>query len=84
MLLNRGAYNGTTLLPPTAIDRLEHPASTYAARAGVKAGYGLGNYASFGGGFELHGHNGGVEGGLAHLAYIPGVRRGGRADLSEE
>ena len=71
MLLGRGSYQGTSLLPPAAIDRLEHPTSTYAARAGMEAGYGLGNYASFGGGFELHGHNGGVEGGLAHLAYIP-------------
>ena len=71
MLLRRGSYNATALLPAAAIERLEHPTSTYAARAGVLAGYGLGNYASFGGGFELHGHDGGVEGGLAHLAYIP-------------
>lgn len=71
MLLRRGSFGATTLLPAAAIDRLEHPASTYAARAGLLAGYGLGNYASFGGGFELHGHDGGVEGGLAHLAYIP-------------
>ena len=71
MLLRRGSFGATTLLKAAAIERLEHPASTYAARAGVAAGYGLGNYASFGGGFELHGHDGGVEGGLAHLAYIP-------------
>ena len=71
MLLGRGSYQGTRLLPPAAIDRLERPTSTYAARAGIEAGYGLGNYASFGGGFEMHGHDGGVEGGLAHLAYIP-------------
>jgi hypothetical protein len=69
MLLNRGTYDGRRLLPEAAIDRLERPTTTYAARAGLRAGYGLGNYASFEGGFELHGHDGGVEGGLASLAY---------------
>lgn len=70
MLLNRGRYEGRELLPPAAIDRLERPTTTYAARAGVTAGYALGNYASFEGGFELHGHDGGVDGGLARLAYL--------------
>ena len=71
LLLGRGTHGDTVLLPPSAMDRLERGTSTYAARAGIAAGYGLGNYTSFGGGFELHGHNGGVDGGLAHLAYIP-------------
>lgn len=69
MLLNRGSYGGRVLLPEAAVDRLERPTTTYAARAGLATGYGLGNYASFGGGLELHGHDGGVEGGLATLAY---------------
>jgi len=69
MLLNRGSYEGRGLLPEAAVDRLERPTTTYAARAGLAAGYGLGNYVSFEGGFELHGHDGGVEGGLATLAY---------------
>jgi hypothetical protein len=71
MLLNRGSYGGTVLLKEAAISRLERPTTTYSAQAGIPSGYGLGNYASFGGGFEMHGHDGGVDGGLAHLAYIP-------------
>lgn len=72
LLLGRGTYGGIAVLPASAIDRLEQATTTLAARAGLRAGYGLGNYTSFGGGFELHGHDGGVDGGLATLAYIPG------------
>ncbi|MBS1805942.1 MAG: beta-lactamase family protein [Acidobacteria bacterium] len=69
--LNRGAVNGTQLVPASEIDRMENPASTWAAREGLAAGYGLSNYWSFNDGFIFHGHNGGVEGGLTELAYMP-------------
>ena len=69
--LNRGAVNGSQLVPTAEIDRMESPASTWAAREGLKAGYGLGNYWNFQDGFVYHGHNGGVEGGLTELAYLP-------------
>ena len=69
--LNRGMVNGKQVVPPAFIDRMESPASTWAAREGMKAGYGLHNYWSFHEGFVYHGHNGGVEGGLTEMAYMP-------------
>jgi hypothetical protein len=50
---------------------MERPATTLAARAGMRSGYGLSNYVTIADGFVFHGHNGGVEGGLTELAYLP-------------
>lgn len=69
--LNRGSVNGTQIAPASDIDRMENPASTWAAREGLRAGYGLSNYWTFNDGFIYHGHNGGVEGGLTEMAYMP-------------
>lgn len=69
--LNRGSVNGTQVVPASEVDRMESPSSTWAAREGLKAGYGLSNYWSFNDGFVFHGHNGGVEGGLTEMAYLP-------------
>jgi CubicO group peptidase (beta-lactamase class C family) len=69
--INRGSFAGVQLLPREAIDRMEVPTTTYAAREGLKIGYGLGNYAVVKGRWVFHGHNGGVEGGLTELAYLP-------------
>lgn len=69
--LNRGAVAGKQIVPASDIDRMEVPASTWAAKDGLKFGYGLGNYASVQDGFVYHGHNGGVEGGLTEMAYLP-------------
>ena len=68
--LNRGSFGGVQLLPPEAIARMEEPTSTYAAREGLKLGYGLSNYATVRM-RVFHGHNGGVDGGLTELAYLP-------------
>lgn len=68
--LNRGSFGGVQLLSPEAIDRMEEPTSTYAAREGLMMGYGLGNYTTVRVRI-FHGHNGGVEGGLTELAYLP-------------
>ena len=69
--LNRGVVNGAQLVPAPEMDRMENPGSTWAAQEGLKAGYGLSNYWSFNDGFIFHGHNGGVEGGLTEMAYMP-------------
>lgn len=69
--LNRGSVNGVQIVPAADIDRMESPASTWAARGGLKAGYGLSNYWTFQDGFVYHGHNGGVEGGLTDMSYMP-------------
>jgi hypothetical protein len=74
--LNRGSFGGIQLLPAEAIDRMELPTSTYAAREGLKAGYGLGNYVTVKDRWVFHGHDGGVEGGLTQLAYLPDAGAG--------
>ncbi|HVM76153.1 MAG TPA: serine hydrolase domain-containing protein [Candidatus Saccharimonadales bacterium] len=69
--LNRGMVSGVAVLPNANIDRMESPASTWAAKEGLKAGYGLSDYWSFNDGFVYHGHDGGVEGGLTDMSYMP-------------
>jgi len=71
LLIGRGTFEGRRLLSPESVDRMERPTTTWAARAGVSAGYGLGNYATLEDGFVWHGHDGGVEGGRAKLEYVP-------------
>ncbi|HEV2397130.1 MAG TPA: serine hydrolase domain-containing protein, partial [Candidatus Sulfotelmatobacter sp.] len=58
--LNRGAVGGKQIVPAADIDRMEIPESTWAAKDGMKAGYGLSNYWNVADGFVYHGHNGGV------------------------
>jgi CubicO group peptidase (beta-lactamase class C family) len=74
--LNRGAVNGTAVVPSADIDRMENPVSTWAAKEGMKYGYGLSNYWQVRDGFVYHGHNGGVEGGLTEMAYLPEYKVG--------
>jgi CubicO group peptidase (beta-lactamase class C family) len=73
--LNRGSVNGTQILPSTLLDRMETPTTTWEAKAGLKFGYGLGNYlitwtAPRGRAFVGHGHGGGIPGGLSDMAYL--------------
>jgi CubicO group peptidase (beta-lactamase class C family) len=69
--LNRGRVGRTEVIPASSIDRMETPTRTWAAQQGLKAGYGLSNYTSVHDGFVYHGHNGGVNGGLTEMAYMP-------------
>jgi hypothetical protein len=69
--LDRGLVNGTQVIPAADIDRMENPVSTWPAKDGLKAGYGLSNYWTFNDGFVYHGHDGGVEGGLTDMSYMP-------------
>jgi CubicO group peptidase (beta-lactamase class C family) len=71
LFLNRGRFGDTTLLKPESIDRMESPRSSRAARAGLKTGYGLYNFTTISNGFVFHGHNGGMDGYLAEMAYLP-------------
>lgn len=69
LLMNRGTYHGRRLVSATAIDRMETPATTLAARAGLRFGYGLGNYTWLRRGALFHGHGGDGDGYLARLGY---------------
>jgi len=69
--LNRGTVNGVAVMPAASIDRMETPTRTWEAQQGLKAGYGMSNYTSVHDGFVYHGHDGGVNGGLTEMAYMP-------------
>ena len=69
--LNRGMANGAQVVPAADIDRMEIPTSSWAAKDGLKTGYGLSNYWDLEDGFVYHGHNGGVEGGITQMGYVP-------------
>jgi CubicO group peptidase (beta-lactamase class C family) len=69
--LNRGAVGGVQVVPAAFIDRMETPTRTWEAQQGLTAGYGLCNYTSVRDGFVYHGHNGGMNGGLTDMSYLP-------------
>lgn len=71
MFLQRGSLDGTEIVSPASIERMEKPTTTPAARLGMATGYGLANYTSHYEGFVFHGHNGGVNGGLTDMSYLP-------------
>jgi CubicO group peptidase (beta-lactamase class C family) len=71
LLLGRGSFHGRRLLSPASVERMEHPATTQAARAGLREGYGLADYVMTVRGFPVRGHNGGMSGALARLGYLP-------------
>jgi CubicO group peptidase (beta-lactamase class C family) len=71
LLLNRGTYKGVALLRTESIERMETPATTLAARQGIRAGYGLGNFTASFKGFLFYGHSGGIEGFLSNYGYLP-------------
>ena len=70
--LNRGSVSGKQIFfRASDIDPMEIPESTWSAKEGLKGGYGLNNYWSIEDGFVYHGHDGGVEGGITNMAYMP-------------
>lgn len=71
-LLGRGTIDGKQLLPAESIERMERSESSLMARTGLTVGYGLHLYRiADTTGFTWTGHNGGVEGGLSDLSYMP-------------
>ena len=74
--LQRGSFDGVQLLQPESIDRMETPQTLPAAQLGLFTVYGLYNYVTCDGPFVFHGHNGGVNGGLSEMAYLPKYGRG--------
>ena len=71
MMLNRGELDGVRIVSPESIARMETPETSLAARAGLKDGYGLGNYADDEEPLTQHGHDGGIDGFLSRYAYVP-------------
>ncbi len=76
VLLGRGRLDGQRVFAEAVIERTEHPTTTLAAKAGLKFGYGLGNYAWTRSGHVLRGHGGDADGYLAHFGYNTQSKRG--------
>lgn len=78
MLIKRGEFSSRQIISPNSISRMEVAHTTLGSAAGVTSGYGLHNYTS---GYEnyqvaFRGHNGGMEGALAELTYVPELNAG--------
>lgn len=71
-LLGRGTIDSTVILPREDLERVERSETWVGARSGLMLGYGLHMYRTADTtGFVWTGHNGGVEGGLSDMSYIP-------------
>ncbi len=75
-LLDRGRVGSRTILPPSAIERLERPETTLAARQGLTFGYGLGIYSYVRDGKLFHGHGGDADGYLTFIGYNSAANTG--------
>ncbi|MGE5625374.1 MAG: serine hydrolase domain-containing protein [Bacillota bacterium] len=71
MLLNRGRWANAPFLSAESVTRMETPETGAAAHHGLDYGYGLANYTSYIGGYEFHGHDGGIDGFTSRYAYAP-------------
>ncbi|MEM1112986.1 MAG: serine hydrolase domain-containing protein [Pseudomonadota bacterium] len=76
MFIARGSLGDEQIIQPASLTRMETPMTTVAARAGLKAGYGLSNFTSVRNGFVFHGHTGGIDGFVSNYAYLPEAGRG--------
>lgn len=76
MMLNHGEFDGVRIVSPESITRMEMPETSLAARAGLKNGYGLGNYSDLEFPIIQRGHDGGIDGFLSRYVYIPDAGAG--------
>ena len=77
MLINLGKNDqGMSVFSATSIKRLEQAKTSFAARKGLRYGYGLGNYQWLHDGVLFHGHGGDADGYLAHYGYTRENNRG--------
>lgn len=69
--LERGQLEDWALVSGDSLERMERSESTSGAKSGLEVGYGLHNYTSSHEQWVYREHNGGVNGGLTELAYLP-------------
>jgi CubicO group peptidase (beta-lactamase class C family) len=76
LLLGRGEIDGQQLLSGDAVKRLETPATSAAAGAGVRIGWGLGLRMEANGRALFYAHDGSIDGFVARFAYSPALGAG--------
>lgn len=74
--INRGSAMGVQLISQVSLERMETAKSTGGSKVGQESGYGLSNYSSPHKSWVYQAHNGGVNGGLTELAYLPSANLG--------
>ncbi len=74
--INRGSVMGKQLISKASLIRMETAKTTSASEAGQESGYGLNNYSSPHSSWIYRAHDGGVNGGLTELAYLPSANLG--------
>ena len=71
LYLNKGLLDTIRIISEASIQRIEHPQSTLAAKAGITEGYGLNIENRTYRGLKVCGHNGGMDGFLCAMSYFP-------------
>lgn len=71
LFLNRGRHDGRVFLKSELMERMQTPATTLAARSGLKYGYGAGLYAYVRDGYVFYGHGGDADGYLSRFGFQP-------------
>jgi CubicO group peptidase (beta-lactamase class C family) len=74
--IDRGNVGEEQLISQESLERMEVAKSTNAAKIGQQYGYGLSNYSSSHKSWIYREHNGGVNGGLTEMAYLPSENLG--------
>ena len=77
-LLMRGSTATGPIVSAASLDRMETPTTLPGNAKGIRAGYALANYTTGhkAQGTAFHGHDGGMMGAIAHLAYVPELGQG--------
>lgn len=76
LMLERGNWDGKQILSPESTARIESPASSDAAKAGLQLGYALGNDPNLEGKTTFFGHDGSIDGFVATARYSPAIDAG--------
>lgn len=76
LMLARGSVNERTIITPQSALRIERPASSDAAKAGLVLGYSLGNDPNLNGKTTFFGHDGSIDGFAATARYSPDLNAG--------
>lgn len=76
--IHRGQVDGTTLLTPASIDRMETPTTTLGAAQGIASGYGLtmGIMGYKESRTAFYGHGGNLPGNILEFYYAPALQAG--------
>jgi CubicO group peptidase (beta-lactamase class C family) len=71
LMLNKGTYKNKRIVSESLLNNMHTPATTLAAKSGLKFGYGSGSYTFFRNGHVFYGHGGDGDGYLARYGVNP-------------